>query len=54
MKILDITKGFSGIVAVEASTLIPTPDTMMEVAKLIIQAIIAIATIWTLIKKKKP
>jgi len=53
MKIIDITKGLSGITLIQLSSFIPPVDNLTEILKLGTQVIIAIATIISLFKKKK-
>jgi hypothetical protein len=53
MKIIDITKGLSGIIAVQLTTFVPTPDQVLEIGKFTIQVIIAVCTIVAMFKKKK-
>lgn len=53
MKIIDTVVGTAGIVLVQVADQIPTPDTLAEVLKLALQAVIAIATIFSLLRKKK-
>jgi len=53
MKIIDIIKGATGIGSIQLLDIIPSTDNLTEILKLATQIIIAVVTLWSLLKKKK-
>jgi hypothetical protein len=53
-KILNVLKGGSGVGLLEVTETIPDVDEITAGFKLLAQIVIAIVTLWSLFKKKKP
>jgi len=53
MKMLNMVKGVSGLGLVQLTDIVPTGDNLTEIAKILIQIIIAVATLISLFKKKR-
>lgn len=51
-RILNSVIGAAGIGATQIVNTIPTPDQWTEIAKLVVQVVIAIATLWGIFKPK--